>query len=203
MALWAIVPVKPLRRNKSLLSGLLTEEERSELNHRLLVQTINTLKSTPQIENILVISKDDRALTVARDQGARTVLEPGDSRLNLSLARATIIAKTYSMQGVLILPADLPFLSKEDITVLLEKAKEPPVIVIVPDRYKQETNALLVCPAGLIDYEFGPGSFSRHCERARAVNVRLEICELPSMALNMNLPEDLKEIEEEFESLEL
>lgn len=203
MALWAIVPVKPLRRNKTHLSEILTEDERSELNHRLLVQTINILKSTPQIENILVISKDDRALTVARDHGARTVLEPGDSRLNLSLARATVIAKTYSMQGVLILPADLPFLTKEDITVLLQKAHDPPVIVIVPDRYQQETNALLVCPAGLIDYEFGPGSFSRHCERAREINARLEICDLPSLALNINLPEDLEEIEEEFESLDI
>lgn len=203
MALWAIVPVKPLHRNKSRFSGVLTDEESSELNHRLLVQTIDTLKSTPQIENILVISKDDRTLTVAREHGARTVLEPGDSRINLSLARATIIAKTYSMQGVLILPADMPFLTKEDITILLQRANDPPVVVIVPDRNRQETNALLVCPAGLIDYEFGLGSFSRHCERAHEVNARLEICELPSMALNIDLPEDLKEIEAEFESLEI
>jgi 2-phospho-L-lactate guanylyltransferase len=132
MALWAIVPVKPLRRNKSQLNGILTDEERSELNYRLLVQTINTLKSTPQIENILVISKDDRTLTVARDQGARTILEQGDSRINQSLARATIIARTYSMQGVLILSADLPLLSKEDINVLLQKAKDPRLLLSYP-----------------------------------------------------------------------
>jgi 2-phospho-L-lactate guanylyltransferase (CobY/MobA/RfbA family) len=54
----------------------------------------------------------------------------------------------------------------------------------------------------LIDYEFGPGSFSRHCERAREVNAKLEICELPSMALNIDIPEDLKKIEEELDSLE-
>ena len=36
MSLWAIVPVKPLRRGKSRLAGALTEEERATLNQELL-----------------------------------------------------------------------------------------------------------------------------------------------------------------------
>jgi 2-phospho-L-lactate guanylyltransferase len=203
MALWAIVPVKPLRRNKSRLAGVLSEDERTELNHRLLIQTIEALKSIPQIENILVISKDDGALSVARDHGARTVLEQSKSKLNVTLARATVVAKSYSLRGLLIIPADLPLLNKEDINLLLQKAEDPPVVVIVPDRHHKGTNALLVSPAGIIDYEFGPGSFLRHCERAREVGARLEICELPSLSLDIDLPEDLMQIEEEFESLNL
>jgi 2-phospho-L-lactate guanylyltransferase len=74
---------------------------------------------------------------------------------------------------------------------MLERVKDPPVVVVAPDRRRQGTNALLVCPAGLIEYDFGPGSFQRHCERARAVGARLEILELPSLALDMDLPEDL------------
>jgi 2-phospho-L-lactate/phosphoenolpyruvate guanylyltransferase len=203
MALWAIVPVKPLRRNKSRLAGVLSEDERTELNHRLLIHTIEALKTVPQIENILVISKDDGALSVARDHGARTVLEQSKSKLNVTLARATIVARSYSLRGVLILPADLPLLNREDINFLLQKAEDPPVVVIVPDRHRQGTNALLVSPAGIIDYEFGPGSFLRHCEHAREVGARLEICELPSLSLDIDLPEDLKRIEEELESLDL
>lgn len=202
MALWAIVPVKPLRLNKSRLAGVLSKEERSELNHRLLVQTIHTLKSTPEIENILVISRDNEALSVARNHGAHTILEQSDSKLNVSLERATVIAKTYSTRGVLILPADLPLLTKSDIRVLLDKVKEPPVVVVAPDRHYKGTNALLVCPAGLIDYEFGPGSFELHCRRAQDAGARLEICELPSLALDMDIPEDLEQIEEELEGLD-
>ena len=74
---------------------------------------------------------------------------------------------------------------------MLERVNEPPVVVVAPDRRHQGTNALLVCPAGLIEYDFGPGSFQRHCERARQVGARLEILELPSLALDMDLPEDL------------
>lgn len=203
MALWAIVPVKPLNRNNSRLSSVLSNDERSELNLRLLVQTINTLKSAPEIENILVISRDNQTLSVARKYGAQTVLEQRDSELNVSLERATIVAKTYTTRGILILPADLPLLTKADINRLLEKVNDPPVVVVVPDRNRIGTNALVVCPAGLIEYEFGHGSFERHCWRAREAGARLEICELPSLALDMDLPEDLKLIEEEFEGFNL
>lgn len=203
MALWAIVPVKPLNQNKSRLSGVLSKAERSELNHHLLVQTIKTLNSTPDIENILVISRDNKTLAVARKHGAQTVLEQRGSELNVSLERATIVAKTYTTRGVLILPADLPLLTKADIIRLLDKVNDPPVVVVVPDRIKVGTNALVVCPAGLIEYEFGHGSFERHCRLAREAGARLEICELPSLALDMDLPEDLKRIEEEFEGFDL
>ncbi len=43
MTLWAIVPVKPLRRGKSKLAGTLSEDERAELNRILLEHTIQTL----------------------------------------------------------------------------------------------------------------------------------------------------------------
>jgi len=201
MTLWAIVPVKPLQRGKSRLSEVLTQEERADLNRRLLAHTLDTLTAIPDIEHILVISRDQSALALAREYGARTVQEHGSPHLNLALARATIIAKTYATRGVLILPADLPLIAPEDIHTLLTLAIEPPVVVVAPDHRRQGTNALLVCPAGLIEYEFGPGSFRRHCERARLAGARLEICELPSLALDMDLPEDLELVSEKLEKL--
>jgi 2-phospho-L-lactate guanylyltransferase len=191
MSLWAIVPVKPLRRGKSRLADVLTEDERADLNRRLLIHTLDTLTSLPELEQVLVISRDQSALALARDHQARTVQESGAPHLNLALARATIVAKNYASRGVLIVPADLPLISPDDIREMLVRAYNPPVVVIAPDRRRDGTNALLVCPAGLIEYEFGPGSFQRHCQRAQDVNAKLIVCELPSLALDMDLPEDL------------
>ncbi len=196
MTLWAIVPVKPLRRGKSRLAEVLTEDERADLNRRLLVHTLDTLKSIPEIEHVLVISRDPAALSLSREHGARTVHENGTPHLNVALTRATVIAKNYATRGVLIVPADLPLITPEDVHLMLERVKEPPVVVVAPDRRRQGTNALLVCPAGLIEYDFGPGSFQRHCNRAREAGARLEILELPSLALDMDLPEDLDLVEE-------
>jgi 2-phospho-L-lactate guanylyltransferase len=129
------------------------------------------------------------------------VQEHGAPQLNTALTRATIVARTYATRGVLILPADLPLITPEDIQTLLRRAVDPPVVVISPDRRRQGTNALLVCPAGVIEYEFGPGSFQCHCARARQAGARLEICELPSLALDMDLPEDLELVSETLEKL--
>ena len=201
MTFWAIVPVKPLQRGKSRLAEVLTQEERLDLNRRLLAHTMDTLTAIPDIEHILVVSRDQAALSLAREYGARTVQEHGAPQLNIALARATIVARTYATRGVLILPADLPLITPEDVRTLLSRAVDPPVVVISPDRHRQGTNALLVCPAGVIEYEFGPGSFERHCASARQAGAHLEICELPSLALDMDLPEDLKLVSEALENL--
>jgi len=200
MTLWAIVPVKPLRRGKSRLADVLTQEERKDLNRNLLAHTIDTLAALREIEHVLVISRDPEALALAREHGARTVMENGKPGLNVALAKATIVAKNYITHGVLIVPADLPLLTGEDVRAMLERAKRPPVVVVAPDSRRQGTNALLVCPVGLIGYDFGPDSFQRHCERARQAGARLEICELPSLALDVDLPEDLEAIGREFDS---
>ncbi len=202
MTLWAIVPVKPLRYGKSRLAEVLTQDERADLNRRLLAHTLDTLTAMPEIEHVLVVSRDQAALALAREYGARTVQESGATKLNGSLARATIVAQNYATRGVLIVPADLPLITPEDVRVMLERAKDPPVVVLAPDRHRIGTNAMLVCPAGLIEYEYGPNSFQRHCRRAIQAGARLEVCDLPSIALDMDLPEDLELVSETLERSE-
>jgi len=195
MTLWAIVPVKPLRRGKSRLAGTLSEDERTHLNQLLLEHTLKTLTDLREIEQILVVSRDPAALSLARDHGARTVRETsGSPQLNTALTRATVVAQVYATRGVLVLPADLPLMTPDDILSLIKRATKPPVVVIAPDRREEGTNALLISPAGLIDYDFGPGSFKRHCERARQAGARLEVVSLPSLGLDLDLPEDLEEV---------
>lgn len=192
MSLWAIVPVKPLRRGKSRLAGALSEEEREELNRVLLKRTLETLLGLKDVEQVLVVSRDSAALALARDLGARTVQEDGAPALNTALQRATVVAQVYASRGVLVIPADLPLLTATDVQTLLERATHPPVVVIAPDRHRKGTNALLLSPANLIEYDFGGDSFRRHCERARRAGARLEIVDLPSLGLDLDLPEDLE-----------
>ena len=194
MTLWAIVPVKPLSHGKSRLAAALNEEQRSKLNEDLLAHTLQTLSELKELEQVLVVSRDTHALTIARNYGARTVREDGKPALNTALTRATVVAKVYGTSSVLILPVDLPLLSRDDVLALLAKADPPPVVVIAPDRHGRGTNAMLVSPAGLIEYDFGEDSFQRHCKAALKAGARLEIVNLPSLALDLDVPEDLDEL---------
>jgi 2-phospho-L-lactate guanylyltransferase len=101
------------------------------------------------------------------------------------------------VSGVLVLPADLPLISPQDVETLISKADQPPVVVIAPDRRRSGTNALLAIPPGLIEYDFGPDSFQRHLDRAEQAGVRVEVCELPSLGLDVDIPEDLEILRQE------
>lgn len=191
MTLWAIIPVKPLRRGKSRLSGVLTENQRAALNKKLLVHTLNTITQLPELEQVLVVSRDPEALAIARLHGARTVLEDGAPHLNIALARATAVARLYSAAGVLVLPADLPQMTAEDVRVMVAASKSPNCLVIAPDHRQQGTNAMLIKPPGALAYSFGENSFFRHVNQAQVKGIKTEIIELPSLARDVDLPEDL------------
>ena len=161
MSLWTLVPVKPLRRGKSRLAGVLTEEERTFLNYAMLGNTLGALSGVQEIDHVLVVSRDPAALALARDYDFKTLQEDDEgSDLNMALTRATVVAQFYGASSILILPADLPLLKPIAIQDILNRGKKSPVMVISPDRHKNGTNALLVSPVGLIKYSFGDGFLS-------------------------------------------
>lgn len=191
MTLWAIVPVKPLRRGKSRLSEVLSEEERTVLNKNLLLNTLKTLMKVKRIDTVMVVSRDPAVLTLAREYGAKTVLEDGNPELNTALRRAALVATSYHANEIIIVPADLPLLSETEIDSILNGTGNPPEVIICPDRRKDGTNMLYVNPASLIQFSYGIGSFNKHMEQAQKADAKLNIIESPTLGLDLDLPEDL------------
>ena len=192
MTIWAIAPVKPLRRGKSRLAGLLSEEQRTSLNRYLLEHTLTILNQISGIEHTLVVSRDPAALALTRSMGGRTVLEDGSPQFNTAIKRATIVAQSQGARAVLILPADLPLVEPTDLEALLTQGLTPPVVVIAPDRRLDGTNGLFINPAGLVEYGYGPGSFQRHCQRATEAGATLVVVNSERIGLDLDLPEDLE-----------
>ncbi len=192
MTLWAIVPVKPLRRGKSRLANILTEDERTALNQNLLVNTIKTLASIDRIHKIMVVSRDPAALTVSREYGAITVRENGNPELNTALRRAAAVAESQLVNEILIIPADIPLISKDEINTILDHSGKPPEMIICPDRRDDGTNLLYLNPAGLIHFSYGNGSFHKHLTLAEKDGIRIDIVRSEKIGLDLDLPEDLE-----------
>ena len=191
MTTWAIVPVKPLRRAKSRLGSVLGAEERLELSREMLNRVLEALAKVSEIERTLLVSRDSEAMALARHHGARTLSERPPIDLNQALQQATRAAVGSGASAVLVVPADLPLVTADDLRELVSLAESPPVVVIAPDRRQAGTNALLTSPAGLIEYAFGPSSFDRHRALALAAGARVLVCDRPGLALDLDLPEDL------------
>ncbi len=181
-----------MRARKSRLGGMVTEDQRTRLNRYLLEHILVTLNEVKEIEHTLVVSRDPAALALTREIGGRTVLENGAPQFNTAIKRATVVAQAHGAHAVLVLPADLPLIDPPSVRSLLKVGKEAPVVVISPDRRQDGTNGLLVNPAGLIEYGYGPGSFQRHSERAKEAGAKLEIVHSEILGLDLDLPEDLE-----------
>ena len=191
MSLWAIIPIKPLRRGKSRLSSVLTEQERENLNHNLLTRSIICLKQVKEIDQIVVVSHDPAALSISREYGVRTIQENRNTNINNALRKATQAAKAFNASRVLIIPADLPFMMPDDLTDLISKSKSAPEIIINPDRKMYGTNALFINPPGILDYDFGQWSFKKHIEQAERKKIKVEIYNNERLGFDLDLPEDL------------
>lgn len=191
MTTWAVVPVKPMRRSKSRLSPVLGVEERVALSRTMLNRVLAALAQVPEIDRTLLVSRDSEAMSLARQHGARTLSERPPIDLNQALQQATRVAIGSGASAVVVVPADLPLVTADDLRDLVAMGGSPPFVVLAPDRHGSGTNALMVAPPGLIEYAFGPSSLDRHRAAALAAGARVLVCDRPGLALDLDLPEDL------------
>jgi 2-phospho-L-lactate/phosphoenolpyruvate guanylyltransferase len=191
MNIWAIVPIKPFNKAKSRLAKALHPEQREHIAESMFRRTVNVLTSVKDIRGVLVISRDTKVLAIARDLGAHTVQESGEPELNAALLRASQVAGMQHANGVLILPADLPLVTTDDIQQLLFLGRYHHSVVLAPDRNGDGTNAMLVVPPGLIPFSYGAGSYERHMALANAANATVQIYRSETLSLDIDTPEDL------------
>jgi 2-phospho-L-lactate guanylyltransferase len=191
MSIWAIIPVKPLSRAKSRLAAVLSPHEREQLAETLFRRVVTVVKAVPAIAGTLVISRDTRVLSIARDLGVNTVQESGTPELNNALMRATQVVRGWRGEAVLVLPADLPLVEAEDITELIALGRDDQSVVIATDFNEDGTNALLIRPPGLIPYAYGAGSYTRHMQLARDVGADVTVYRSERLALDIDTPTDL------------
>ena len=192
MSLWVIVPVKPLRRSKSKLTNVLSEDERTILNLTMYENTLKALQNISIPHQVLVVSKDSSVLSLARSYKTKTLQEDGESGLNIALKKSIQVINAYSAQSVLILPADLPFITKEDLEGVMNFVADKPFMLISPDRKMNGTNLLFISPPDLIEFSFGLGSFERHVRQAQFHNAHIEVRKFNGTELDIDSPEDLE-----------
>ena len=195
MSLWAIIPVKPLKNAKSRLAPVLSPDQRFELAQAMFRHVLSVATTIQRVTGVLVISRDTKALAIAREMGAKTLQEGAMSNLNPALLRATMVVKTWRADSVLVLPADLPFINAEDLRDLIGLATERS-LVIATDRERDGTNALLVRPAGAIEYDYGSGSYQRHVQNARSAGLLVREFQSDRLSLDIDVPADLREYQE-------
>lgn len=107
----------------------------------------------------------------ADGHGIETV---GVGRLNQVFAMAMKQLAEEGEDGVLLLPADIPLMTVENLKQMLAYHKHPGV-TIVPASADGGTNAMMVSPPQLIAPGYGHHSCQRHSEFARAIGIESRV----------------------------
>ena len=188
--LFAVIPVKPLRRAKSRLARALKANQRAALARSLLARTLDILSSVERIDRVAVISSDLTGHDLARAKHAIPLVE-ADSGLNAAVAQACEWVSAQGISTALIVPSDLPLLTRFDIESMIDLATDSACLVIAPDRHDEGTNAMLLRPPHAIHPAFGLSSFEAHRRRAAEQGLRVHVYRSQTVALDLDVPDDL------------
>ena len=192
-ALPVIIPVKTLHSAKQRLAPVLSAEDRRRLVLAMLADVLTTLSKVAAVSSVIVVTPDPDVAAFARAEKAQVLAEPHGGGLNAAVQRGLTHIDAVRAGRVLVIPGDVPLASSEELTKLAESAvrHEGPRVSLVPSHDGGGTNALFLSPPDVIEPEFGPGSFVKHLAAAVARRIDAEVMQLPGLAADVDLPEDL------------
>jgi 2-phospho-L-lactate/phosphoenolpyruvate guanylyltransferase len=186
----AILPIKSFEDAKQRLGPELSAGPRRALAEAMFSDTLVALRRATLVDQVLVVTADNTAQQIAGGHGTLVLDDLGEGHSEaavLGIERALELG----FEQVLLVPGDCPTLDPTELDELLGTAREAPAVVVVPDRHGTGTNALLLTPPNAFGPAFGPGSRDRHVTNARLAGAAVEVAEVPSLALDIDTPDDL------------
>jgi 2-phospho-L-lactate guanylyltransferase len=192
----AIIPVKRFGHAKRRLLATLDRPQRAALVKAMLTDVLSATTAAGEVERVVVVTAEGRAERIALAHARRVTTpievfqEHGDRGHPEAATLGIVRAKALGARCVALLPGDCPLLDPPELDAALGRMSSGRVAVI-PDRHGTGTNALLMSPPDAIAPGFGPGSRDRHADRADRAGHEVAVEELPSLALDVDTPEDL------------
>jgi 2-phospho-L-lactate guanylyltransferase len=187
----AVLPVKSFARAKQRLNEAIAGGDRRELAEAMVTDVLAALAAVPEIDDVVVVTAEPLAARAAERAGAAVVTDPEERGQSAAARRGIDAALERGAGRALLVPGDCPTLAPGELSRLLGRAPDEPSVVIVPDRHGSGTNALLLTPPAAVGPSFGTGSFARHAAQAAAAGATVKVCELPSLGLDVDTPDDL------------
>jgi 2-phospho-L-lactate guanylyltransferase len=185
---WALVPVKTRGLCKSRLSDRLVAESRLTLVRSMLERCLAALRESRTINRIAVVSPERD--TVPSD--ILVLADPGGG-LNAALDAGRLALLEQGARELVVLPADLPLVTADDIDALVELGRRGG-FALATDAAGTGTNALYVAPPTPFRFQFGPGSRFLHMQEAANVGLRAELLRTSGLELDVDGPSDLGEL---------
>lgn len=180
MSCWAIVPIKSLQNGKTRLRPVLSDQARRRLIAEMFRHVVSSACRAREIEGVAVLGPPETELP------ARIPLIVDRGRdLNSAIAGALPDMAALGARRLVILPADLPMLTTDDVDDLARAAGDG-AIGIASDNSSRGTNGLSLALSTHFPFAFGDESFRRHCAAARELDLAVRRVNSESLGFDVD-----------------
>ena len=184
----AIIPVKTFSKAKTRLN--LQQTSKEEICSIMLQEVLKTISSSKLINKIVMVSKDEAALKIGRQFNVIELFDDESGVNNaINLADKYLFDKKFDCS--VIFPQDIPIMTSFDIDTLLGFIRSIDSVIIVPSRQFNGTNALVRCPASLMQTKYDMGSYTHQMDAANAKAKNISIALIRRMMLDIDDESDL------------
>ena len=192
--MWAVIPIKHVNEAKHRLASILSPGERQALFEAMFEDVLTAALAVPTLEKVVVATVCPTACEIAKRHGASALSTGQDEGQTAAVARTAATLETQGIEGMLMLPGDIPLVTTEEIQTVLAVHGNSPAMTIVPARDELGSNCIALSPPTATPLRFGTNSYFPHLDTARRLGLELHTPKLPGIGLDIDTPEDLKKL---------
>jgi 2-phospho-L-lactate guanylyltransferase len=185
-----LVPVKNLAGAKQRLAAVLDQSERTELAQAMLHDVVSALAAWTNRPACALVTSDPFACDLALQYDFEIIPDPANPGETGAIEMATLLCVARGIDSTLVIPADIPLIQASELEQIFAHAPAEGS-VLAPAADERGTNAAFRRPTNLFPLRFGNDSFKPHLAAARATGKPCIVLQLPSIAIDVDNPEDL------------
>jgi 2-phospho-L-lactate guanylyltransferase len=186
----AIIPVKTFSKAKTRLD--LSPHQKEELCKIMLEEILHTVSISPQIEKIIIVTKEEKAIEIGKKFNVITIIDEKEESVNSAVALADKYLLEKGVDASIVFPQDIPYIKTQDIDFMLNYKAPPNFAIVVPSRRFDGTNALVRMPVDLMETHYDEDSYKIHMNTAKEHTLNVALIFVKRIMLDVDNDEDLK-----------
>jgi len=197
----AIIPVKTFSNAKTRLQ--LPTEKVEELCKIMLEEILQVLSISPKIEEIILITKEKKAIEIGKKFNTITIIDEKEESVNQAVSLADEYLLKNNFNASVVFPQDIPNIKTQDIDFMLKHQLHPNFAIIIPSRKFDGTNALVRMPIDLMKTHYDNDSYRNHMKTAKEHTMNVAMVFVKRIMLDVDDKEDLEFLLEQNEKPDL
>ena len=190
MKIAAIIPVKTFSNAKTRLH--LPTEKVEELCKIMLEEILQVLSISPKIEEIILITKEKKAIEIGKKFNTITIIDEKEESVNQAVSLADEYLLENNFNASVVFPQDIPNIKTQDIDFMLKHQLHPNFAIIIPSRKFDGTNALVRMPIDLMKTHYDNDSYRNHMKIAKEHTMNVAMVFVKRIMLDVDNQEDLE-----------